>query len=58
MMDVFFAAVKERDNPSLKENTMSVGGMLVLSTSNCHARKFGARAAIPGYIAMKFCPWA
>ena len=35
---------------------MAVGGKSMLSTSNYHARKFGVRAATPGYIALKLCP--
>lgn len=29
---------------------------LFQSTSNYHARKFGVRAAMPGFIAKKLCP--
>ena len=35
---------------------MAVGGMGMLSTSNYAARKFGVRAAMPGFIAKKLCP--
>ena len=35
---------------------MAVGGMGMLSTSNYLARKFGVRAAMPGFIAKKLCP--
>eukprot|EP00041_Stephanoeca_diplocostata_P038622 m.1534700 g.1534700 ORF g.1534700 m.1534700 type:complete len:272 (+) comp25243_c0_seq52:3581-4396(+) len=55
-MDMFYAAVEMRDDPSLREKPMAVGGIGMLSTSNYAARKFGVRAAMPGYIALKLCP--
>merc|ERR1719334_2603832 len=55
-MDMFYAAVEMRDNPKLAEVPMGVGGMGMLSTSNYKARKFGVRAAMPGFIAKKLCP--
>jgi DNA polymerase kappa len=35
---------------------MAVGSMGMLSTSNYLARKFGVRAAMPGFIGKKLCP--
>ena len=35
---------------------MAVGGQAMLCTSNYIARKFGVRAAMPGFIAKKLCP--
>ncbi|XP_045156541.2 DNA polymerase kappa-like [Mercenaria mercenaria] len=55
-MDAFYAAVEMKDDPSLKNKPMAVGGNSMLSTSNYHARKFGVRAAMPGFIARKLCP--
>jgi len=55
-MDMFYAAVEMRDNPRLANIPMAVGGMGMLSTSNYLARKFGVRAAMPGFIAKKLCP--
>ncbi|NXC74080.1 POLK polymerase, partial [Anhinga anhinga] len=55
-MDAFYAAVEIRDNPELKEKPIAVGSMSMLSTSNYHARRFGVRAAMPGFIAKKLCP--
>ncbi|XP_053910455.1 DNA polymerase kappa isoform X1 [Cuculus canorus] len=55
-MDAFYAAVEMRDNPALKEKPIAVGSMSMLSTSNYHARRFGVRAAMPGFIAKKLCP--
>lgn len=55
-MDAFYAAVEERDDPSLKTGPMAVGSMGMLSTSNYLARKFGVRAGMPGFIGKKLCP--
>ncbi|NXL39244.1 POLK polymerase, partial [Glaucidium brasilianum] len=55
-MDAFYAAVEMRDRPELKEKPVAVGSMSMLSTSNYHARRFGVRAAMPGFIAKKLCP--
>lgn len=55
-MDAFYAAVEMRDNPALRDKPMAVGGNSMLSTSNYHARKFGVRAAMPGFIGKKLCP--
>uniref|UniRef100_A0A663N4K1 DNA polymerase kappa n=1 Tax=Athene cunicularia TaxID=194338 RepID=A0A663N4K1_ATHCN len=55
-MDAFYAAVEMRDCPELKEKPVAVGSMSMLSTSNYHARRFGVRAAMPGFIAKKLCP--
>ncbi|XP_061476482.1 DNA polymerase kappa isoform X2 [Rhineura floridana] len=55
-MDAFYAAVEIRDNPELRDKPIAVGSMSMLSTSNYHARRFGVRAAMPGFIAKKLCP--
>ncbi|KAM3939241.1 DNA polymerase kappa [Leptodactylus fuscus] len=55
-MDAFYAAVEMRDNPELKDKPMAVGSMSMLSTSNYLARRFGVRAAMPGFIAKRLCP--
>ncbi|XP_055080391.1 DNA polymerase kappa [Periophthalmus magnuspinnatus] len=55
-MDAFYAAVEMRDCPELKDKPMAVGSMSMLSTSNYQARKYGVRAAMPGFIAKKLCP--
>ncbi|XP_029430997.1 DNA polymerase kappa isoform X2 [Rhinatrema bivittatum] len=55
-MDAFYAAVEMRDNPELRDKPMAVGSMSMLSTSNYLARRFGVRAAMPGFIAKKLCP--
>ena len=55
-MDMFYAAVEIRDNPELKDLPVAVGDTYMISTSNYVARKYGVRAAIPGFIAKKLCP--
>ncbi|XP_048224240.1 DNA polymerase kappa isoform X2 [Perognathus longimembris pacificus] len=55
-MDAFYAAVEMRDNPELKDKPIAVGSLSMLSTSNYHARRFGVRAAMPGFIAKRLCP--
>ncbi|XP_068248260.1 DNA polymerase kappa-like [Palaemon carinicauda] len=55
-MDMFYAAVEMRDNPSLRDKPMAVGSTGMLSTSNYAARKYGVRAAMPGFIGKKLCP--
>ncbi|XP_037051630.1 DNA polymerase kappa-like [Bradysia coprophila] len=55
-MDAYYAAVEMRDDPTLSNVPMAVGGESMLSTSNYLARKFGVRAGMPGFIARKLCP--
>ncbi|KAL0356919.1 UNVERIFIED_CONTAM: DNA polymerase kappa [Sesamum calycinum] len=52
----FYAAVETLSDPSLKGKPMAVGSMSMISTANYEARKFGVRAAMPGFIARKLCP--
>ncbi|KAF8410226.1 hypothetical protein HHK36_002749 [Tetracentron sinense] len=54
-MDAFYAAVETLENPSLKGKPMAVGSNSMLSTANYEARRFGVRAAMPGFIARKLC---
>lgn len=55
-MDMFFAAVEIRDNPSLKGKPIAVGGMSMISTASYEARKYGVRSAMPGFIGLRLCP--
>ena len=55
-MDAFYAAVEILDNPELRDKPMAVGGNAMLCTSNYPARRYGVRAAMPGFIAKKLCP--
>jgi DNA polymerase kappa len=54
-MDMFYAAVEIRDNPSLADKPVAVGDKSMVSTSNYVARKYGVRSAMPGFIAIKLC---
>ena len=53
--DAFYAAVEELDRPDLKDVPFAVGKG-VLTTCNYHARQFGCRSGMAGYIADKLCP--
>ncbi|KAK7525556.1 DNA-directed polymerase-like protein kappa [Phyllosticta citriasiana] len=53
--DAFYAAVEELERPELKHVPFAVGKG-VLTTCNYHARKFGCRSGMAGFIAMKLCP--
>ena len=53
--DAFFAAVEELDRPELRDVPMAVGRG-VLTTCNYHARKFGCRSGMAGFVARKLCP--
>jgi DNA polymerase IV len=58
--DCFFAAIEMRDDPSLKDVPMAVGGdpyrRGVISTCNYEARAFGVRSALASAYAKKLCP--
>ncbi|KAL1304085.1 hypothetical protein AAFC00_000520 [Neodothiora populina] len=53
--DAFYAAVEELDHPELKDVPFAVGKG-VLTTCNYHARKFGCRSGMAGFVADKLCP--
>lgn len=55
-MDAFYASVEELDDPTLKSKPMAVGGLGMICTANYAARKFGIRAAMPGFIGRRLCP--
>ena len=54
-MDMFYAAVEIRDNPSLADKPVAAGSIGMVATSNYIARKFGVRSAMPGFVALKLC---
>jgi DNA polymerase-4 len=58
-MDCFYAAIEERENPSLRGMPLGVGGSErrgVLTTANYEARKYGCRSAMPVFKALELCP--
>ncbi len=56
--DAFYAAVEKRDNPSLRDKAVIVGGGQrgVVATCCYIARTFGVRSAMPMYKALEACP--
>jgi DNA polymerase-4 len=58
--DAFYAAIEKRDDPSLRDKPLIVGGGVrgVVSTACYIARKSGVRSAMPMFQAKKLCPEA
>ena len=58
--DAFYAAVEKRDDPSLRDKAVIVGGSRrgVVLTACYNARIHGVRSAMPMFKALKLCPHA
>lgn len=58
--DCFYASVEMRDDPTLRNRPIAVGGSPsargVIATCNYPARQFGVRSAMSSAQAMKLCP--
>src|SRR5580693_4760721 len=58
--DAFYAAIEKRDDPSLRDKPLIIGGGVrgVVSTACYIARKSGVRSAMPMFQARELCPQA
>lgn len=56
-LDSFYASVEQRDDPSLRDRPVIVGGGVVLAASY-EAKAFGIRTAMGGRQALRLCPQA
>ena len=52
---MFYAACEIRANEKLRDIPFAVGGMGMISTASYHARRYGVRSAMPGYMGRRLC---
>lgn len=58
--DAFYASIEKRDDPTLNDKPLIIGGSTrgVVSTCCYIARQYGVRSAMPMFTARKLCPQA
>src|SRR5437588_9202517 len=56
-LDAFYASVEQRDDPTLRDRPVIVGGGVVLAASY-EAKAQGVRTAMGGHQAKRLCPQA
>src|SRR5689334_10302682 len=58
--DAFYASIEKRDDPSLRDKPLIIGGGQrgVVSTCCYIARQYGVRSAMPMFTAKRLCPEA
>ena len=55
-MDMFYASIEIRDNPSLGDKPLAITNGSVISTANYIARRFGVKSSMPEFQADQLCP--
>jgi DNA polymerase kappa len=54
-MDMFYASIEIRDDPSLADKPVAVTNGSIISTANYVARRYGIKSSMPEFKALKLC---
>jgi DNA polymerase kappa len=54
-MDMFYASIEIRDDPSLADKPVAVTNGSIISTANYVARRYGVKSSMPEFKALKLC---